>query len=152
VFLQAGERQNARHCPDVVTKPTRYAAQMSQTSADIVVAAFNDCITRRDIDGLSRLMTDDHVFIDIANARVAGKASCVEAWKGFFQAFPDYRNHFDLVRVKGDDAVIVGRSTCSDKRLSGPALWSAKTVGGLVAEWRVYDDTSANRAVLLITD
>jgi len=125
---------------------------MTQPSADIVVASFNDCISRRDIDDLSRLMTDDHVFIDSGNATVSGKVQCVEAWKKFFRAFPDYRNHFEQVRTTNASAVIIGHSTCSDRRLSGPALWTAKMVGGQVAEWRVYEDTHANRKLLAIAD
>jgi ketosteroid isomerase-like protein len=121
-------------------------------SADSVVASFNDCITRRDLDGLSRLMTDDHVFIDGGNRTVSGKTQCVEAWRGFFRMFPDYRNHFEEVRTTSADAVIMGHSTCSDPRLAGPGLWTAKIVGERVAEWRVYEDTAANRALLCIPD
>jgi ketosteroid isomerase-like protein len=117
-----------------------------------IVASFNDCITRKDVDGLSRLMTDDHVLIDSANNTIAGKARCIEAWTGFFGAFPDYRNHFERVILAGGDAVIIGHSVCSNARLAGPALWTAKIAGGLVAEWRVYEDTSANRARLSVTD
>ena len=125
---------------------------MNQASANLIVMSFNDCITRRDIDGLSRLMTDDHVFIDAANNTISGKERCVEAWRRFFGAFPDYRNHFERVSLTGDNAVIIGHSVCSDLRLAGPALWSARIAGGLIAEWRVYDDTIASRALLGVTD
>jgi ketosteroid isomerase-like protein len=100
--------------------------------------SFNDCITRRDIGGLSRLMSDDHVFIDSADNIVSGKTRCVEAWQGFFAAFPDYRNHFARVLLAGDKVVMIGHSVCSDTRLAGPALWTAKVEGDLVSEWRVY--------------
>ena len=62
-----------------------------------IVMWFNECINRRDLGGLSRLMTDDHVFTDSANNTISGKERCVEAWRGFFAAFPDYRNHFEHV-------------------------------------------------------
>jgi hypothetical protein len=29
--------------------------------------------------------------------------------------------------------------------LDGPAIWTAKTSDGKVSEWRVYEDTKANR-------
>jgi ketosteroid isomerase-like protein len=121
-------------------------------SARNIVTAFNDCITRRDIDGLSKLMTDDHVFIDAVNNRISGKARCIEAWNGFFDAFPDYRNRFERVVMVGNEAVIIGHSVCSDVRLAGPALWTAKMEGELIAEWRVYEDTGANRARLGVSD
>jgi ketosteroid isomerase-like protein len=44
---------------------------MLQDSAQSTVLAFNDCITRRDIDGLASLMTNDHVFIDTEGNLVA---------------------------------------------------------------------------------
>ena len=57
-----------------------------------VAAAFNEAINTRDLDRLAGLMTDDHTFVDSAGGTVAGKPACVEAWRGFFEAFPDYRN------------------------------------------------------------
>ena len=112
----------------------------------------NDCIGRRDITGLSSLMTDDHVFIDTANNSISGKNCCLAAWKSFFAAFPNYRNIFHQVLIVGDHAVIVGHSVCADRRLVGPALWTAKLSGTLVAEWRVYEDTTANHAHLGVAE
>jgi ketosteroid isomerase-like protein len=117
-----------------------------------VVMLFNDCINRGDLAGLSDLMTDDHVFIDSANNAISGKTRCVEAWRGFLAAFPDYRNQFERVRPLDGKAIIVGHSVCSDARLAGPAMWTAKVDGQLIAEWRVYEDTSANRALLGLND
>ena len=51
-----------------------------------------------DLDALTALMTDDHRFVDSEGATVDAKTECVEAWRGFFAAFPDYRNVFDVVR------------------------------------------------------
>jgi ketosteroid isomerase-like protein len=116
------------------------------------VLAFNHCINQRDLDALSKLMTADHVFIDAAGNSVAGREACVAAWSGFFVAFPDYRNIFERFSVMGSRAVILGRSACSDPRLAGPALWTARVGAGMVAEWRVYDDSDANRAALGVAD
>ena len=114
--------------------------------------SFNGCINRRYLGELSRLMTDDHVFIDSANNMISGKERCVEVWRGSFAAFPDYRNHFEHVVLSGSEAVIIGCSVCSDARLAGPALWTAKIAGQLIAEWHVYEDTSANRALSGLKD
>jgi ketosteroid isomerase-like protein len=113
-----------------------------------IVLQFSDCINSRDIDGLAALMTDDHRFIDSANSSLLGKESALKAWRGFFESFPDYRNVFENVSVRDGVITIVGHSVCSDKRLDGPALWTAKVVDGKVPEWRVYDDTPENRAQL----
>jgi ketosteroid isomerase-like protein len=110
-----------------------------------LVNAFNACINRRDIGGLARLMTEDHAFVDTGGNAVRGKDRCTAAWTSFFESFPDYRNVFEAIELDGRVAVIVGRSSCSDARLAGSALWCAKLEGMLIAEWRVYDDTPENR-------
>src|SRR5689334_17541337 len=57
-----------------------------------VAVAFNDSINGRDVDGLAGLMTDDHTFVDTEGGSVAGRRDCLDAWRGFFDSFPDYRN------------------------------------------------------------
>ena len=110
-------------------------------SADeAVVLAFNAAINRSDLQGLGQLMADDHRFIDTADNTITGKLACLEAWRGFFVSFPDYRNVFDNVRSgPGGIVEVHGRSECSVAALSGPARWRAVVADGLVVEWRVFD-------------
>lgn len=110
-----------------------------------VVARFNDAITRQDLDDLTALMTSDHVFVDSASSRVVGREACANAWRGFFAAFPDYRNHLATVRAQGDWVTMTGHSTCADSALAGPAVWTATVRGTQVSEWRVHDDTPSVR-------
>jgi ketosteroid isomerase-like protein len=117
-----------------------------------VASSFNDKINAQDLLGLSALMSGDHVFIDNANNAIEGKTACVEAWRSFFGAFPDYRNSFDQMHALGGLVVVVGRSLCSDERLNGPALWTVKIGDAGVSEWRVYEDTRANRKSLEMPD
>jgi ketosteroid isomerase-like protein len=92
--------------------------------------AFNEAINRRDLHSLSRLMTDDHTFIDSDDNVLAGKEEVLNAWEGFFDAFPDYRNEWSKVIPTGDALTAVGRSVCStEPALDGPAIWTA-TIGG----------------------
>jgi ketosteroid isomerase-like protein len=111
--------------------------------------AFNEAINRRDIEALRRLMTDGHVFIDSDSNVLAGKARVLKAWEGFFDVFPDYRNEWSKV-IPSDGALIaIGRSLCStEPALNGPAIWAVRTADDKVSEWRVYEDTPANRAQL----
>ncbi|GAB1513882.1 nuclear transport factor 2 family protein [Actinophytocola sp. KF-1] len=109
---------------------------------------FNDCVNHADLHGLAELMTDDHRFVDAAGAVVRGKQACLAAWRGFFAAFPDYRNTFTSVATRGHVVVIEGCSVCAEPELAGPALWTAIVEGERVAEWRVYEDTPATRAAL----
>jgi predicted RNA-binding protein len=41
-----------------------------------IALRFNNCIGNADIDGLSELMTEDHVFIDTENNRIEGYSVC----------------------------------------------------------------------------
>jgi ketosteroid isomerase-like protein len=106
-------------------------------------------ITAADADGIARLMTESHSFIDSVGHTVSGKAACCAAWRGFFEAFPTYRNEFDSVTERDGTVIMTGRSVCADDSdLDGPAVWTARTVGTLVSEWRVYDDTPQVRRAL----
>jgi ketosteroid isomerase-like protein len=106
------------------------------------VLAFNDAINARDLDALGRRMHPEHRFTDSAGSAIDGKAACLEAWRGFFGDFPDYRNVFEDARGDGSGTVHVrGRSECSTPALHGPARWRAVVKDGLVAEWQVSDVT-----------
>jgi ketosteroid isomerase-like protein len=122
-------------------------------SPERTAGAFNDAITRRDLAALRGLMTDDHTFIDTDDNAVRGREAVLDAWAGFFEAFPGYRNVWADVSVSGDTLVAVGRSVCAgEPRLDGPAIWAATIRGDRVAVWRVYDDTPENRTRLGLDD
>jgi ketosteroid isomerase-like protein len=115
--------------------------------------AFNEAINRRDLDALEGLMTDAHTFIDSDGNVLAGRTQVFEAWKGFFEAFPDYRNNWSKVIPRASTVIAVGRSVCpTEPALDGPAIWTARTAGDKVAEWRVYEDTPSNRSRLGIAE
>ena len=120
----------------------------AQSDPAAVVRRFNDCITASDIDGLTALMTADHTFVDTDGQVVAGRDECRVSWLGFFEQFPDYRNVFTVVTADDQVVTMAGYSICAVPALAGPALWKATVRGGRVAGWRVYDDTSDNRALL----
>lgn len=109
-----------------------------------LVLVFNDAINRRDLDALAGLMTPAHRFIDTSGAEIEGKDACVDAWRRFFEAFPDYRNFFDEIRALGNGRVeVLGRSECSVPELDGPALWQVSVRDGFIDEWRVMEFPSA---------
>lgn len=110
------------------------------TDAVAVVLAFNEAINGRDLAALTELMTASHRFIDSAGATVDGRNACVEAWRGFFGSFPDYRNVFADVADVGDGVVLVrGRSECSFAPLDGPAEWRAVVLDARVDVWQVSE-------------
>jgi ketosteroid isomerase-like protein len=113
-----------------------------------VVREFNGTINAQDPDGLAKLMSDDHEFIDSEGIVLSGKERCLEAWRGFFQQFADYRNTFVELITRDDCVVVVGFSTCSFDQLDGPALWTARIRDDTVTQWRVYLDTPETRREL----
>lgn len=136
--------------------PEREDANTSTVAApksDVVMTRFNDAINDQDLEGLVALMTRNHKFVDTSNQSFSGRGTVIEAWRGFFSAFPAYRNHFERVVAMGDIAVAIGKSVCPEHpALDGPALWRAIVADGKVAEWRVYEDTPQNRERLEVTD
>ena len=116
-------------------------------SFDVMMLAlrFNERINARDLEGLSNMMTEDHLFIDSENDIDEGKEVMTEGWRNFFANYPDYRNIFTQVFVRENLVIMVGYSTCSYDPLDGPAIWTAKVHNGLISEWRVYKDTAQNR-------
>ncbi|MHA2360184.1 MAG: nuclear transport factor 2 family protein [Candidatus Thorarchaeota archaeon] len=109
---------------------------------------FNEKINTRDLTGLGELMTEDHVFIDIPGEVHKGRDMMVPGWFSFFKNYPDYRNNFTHIEVKGKLVIMVGFSECSHDPLDGSAIWTAKIRDGLIAEWRVYEDKEEVRKEL----
>lgn len=107
-------------------------------SLDVMMVAlkFNERINQRDLDGLVKLMTEDHVFIDNSGG---ANGNMKEGWREFFEDYPDYRNIFTSVTVTANVVVMIGYSTCStEPKLNGPSMWTAKVCNDRVSEWRVY--------------
>lgn len=109
------------------------------------VLRFNERINARDLSGLAALMTEDHTFIDIPGEVHEGREKMTLGWFDFFRNYPDYRNNFTRIELRGDLAVMLGFSECSHGPLDGPAIWTARVKDGLISEWRVYEDTPINR-------
>jgi ketosteroid isomerase-like protein len=114
----------------------------------LTVLLFNEQINNRDIESLAAMMTEDHTFIDSSDEVHTGKEMMVAGWRNFFETYPDYRNHFEVVESRGDLVLVIGYSTCAHEPLDGPAIWTAKVVGEQMQEWQVYLDTAENREKL----
>ena len=110
-----------------------------------IVNRFNDCINNQDIDGLSSLMSEDHVFIDRDGSIHGPKTSMVEGWKGFFKMFPEYQNTFEKIKVYNGRVVVLGFAYWSEKDPCDRVIWSARIVHNLIVEWRIDVDSPENR-------
>lgn len=126
---------------------------MNHDKLQSIALQFNTCITNADIEGLTNLMTENHVFIDMDNNRIEGKSNCIStAWRPFFSLFPVYQNIFEKVYLRGNDTVIMqGYSICTNKILNNvKAIWMAKITENKVSLWHIYPDTEEIRNMLNI--
>ncbi len=111
----------------------------------LIALHFNECITNRDIDGLARLMTDDHAFIDREGNVQGPKTVMIGNWKKFFTMCPHYRNTFEQFIIKNNLVFMLGYAYWSDEHPHDPAIWRATIEGILVKEWRIFADSPENR-------
>jgi predicted SnoaL-like aldol condensation-catalyzing enzyme len=118
---------------------------MNTKDPKLVALEFNECISHQDLDGLSRLMTDDHTFIDRDGKVVQPKEAMIKSWKQFFEVFPGYKNTFTRVESRENLVVILGHAFWSQEQPYDPAIWTASIRDDLVSEWRIYADTEATR-------
>jgi ketosteroid isomerase-like protein len=134
-------REASASCPEVgVAVKTR--------DPKVTALLFNECINHRDLDGLSSLMTDDHTFIDRKNEVDKGKQSMTRGWSRFFAEFPEYKNTFNTVHSHDDIVILIGYAEWSRGGEPDHAIWTAQIRDDRVAEWRIYEDTEENRAIL----
>lgn len=122
---------------------------MKARDPKLTALLFNECINNQDVEGLSRLMSDDHTLIVREGVVVRGKEANKKGWNSFFRTFPGYKNTFGRVESKDNLVIIVGHAFWSEAEPYDPVIWTAKIEGDRVAEWRIYDDTEANRKGLL---
>lgn len=123
------------------------------------VAQFIEYINRQDVEGLCRLMTADHLFVDSAGTEIRGRENMREGWRAYFGMVPDYRITVSEHLQSADIVALFGRAggTYSpDGRMLGqnrwetPAAWKAVVRDGLIAEWRVYADNEPMQRLMMI--
>ena len=121
------------------------------------VAQFIANINRRDVDGLCRLMTANHLFVDSLGVEVRGREAMREGWRAYFAIVPDYHitvtDHLEtgpvvalFGRARGTYAP--GGKLLPQNRWVMPAAWKAVVHGGLICEWRVYADNEPIRRLM----
>ncbi len=122
-----------------------------------VAAAFVARINQHDVVGLSELMTDDHVFVDALDNRVAGRDAMRSAWEQYFTLVPDY--WIKIERALQDDRVVALFGTAGGTYAGGssggqksgwevPAAWLAETRDDRLAIWRIYADNLPIRRLM----
>ena len=73
--------------PSIFISPiglSRTVVEVARKDPKLVVLKFNHYINEQNIDGLSKLMTNDHTFIDSSDEVHEGKEEMIEGWGNFF--------------------------------------------------------------------
>ena len=113
--------------------------------------SFIDRINRSDPDGLRELMTVGHTLQVFDEEPLVGRDANVEAWRGYFAAFPEYVIYPRRVAAEGHLVAVRGRTTGShlgladDQEFELSLMWLATVVDGAVDRWQLVADDEANR-------
>lgn len=108
-------------------------------------------IDAHDIEGLLKLMSENHRFVDGLGEETQGKGNMKKAWASYFSWFPDYHMFIERTFANRQWVALFGRAGGTyaasgkyrpEKNLHWdiPAAWKARVVAGLVVEWQVYAD------------
>ncbi len=121
------------------------------------VARFIECINQQDVEGLCRLMTPDHLFVDSLGVEVRGREVMREGWRAYFAMMPDYHitvtDHLEygpVVALFGhaSGTYAPGGQLLTQNRWETIAAWKAIVRDGLIAEWHVYADNEPMRRLI----
>lgn len=122
-----------------------------------IAQAFVDRINHQDADGVAKLMTEDHRFIDSLGQIMTGRDTMRNGWQYYFAMVPDYKLTADSWLTDSMVVVMLGtaRGTYSpdgvrspERKWSCPAACRALICGALVAEWQVYADNEPIRQLM----
>ena len=114
-----------------------------------VVRDFIAAINEGNVSQLSRLMTDDHTFVDSGGKVVSGCDNMAKGWNEYFRMFPDYRMEVQNILQDGNLVAIFGsasgtyngnRGLVPENRIEMPAAWRAIVENGKIKVWQVYAD------------
>jgi DNA-binding MarR family transcriptional regulator len=127
-------------------------SERAEDSSRVAVALhFVDCINRRDLPGLTSLMTDDHELRVLNEPAVVGRGANSDAWRGYFDAFPRYVIEPRAIAESDGTVAVLGHTIGShldlpdDEERERTLIWLAEIEDGRLRSWSLIDDTPANR-------
>jgi len=130
---------------------------MNVSDPSRIVADFIERINKHDVEGLTGLMSADHLFIDSLGSSLRGREAMRRAWIAYFHMIPDYSIESREVIRNGDTVGVFGiaRGTFSSdgtldpkNQWEMPAAWRAVVKEGQIAEWQVYADNEPVRRIM----
>jgi ketosteroid isomerase-like protein len=115
------------------------------------VVSFIDCINRGDVEGLGRLMTEDHALRVFDEEPLLGRQANVSAWHGYVESFSDYVVYPQRIAEQVGVVAVLGWTTGShlglpdEEERRQTLIWVAEVVDGLLRSWTLVEDNVDNR-------
>jgi ketosteroid isomerase-like protein len=121
-----------------------------------LVMSFIDCINRGDVDGLGRLMSEDHTLQVFDEPALIGREANLAAWRGYVESYPGYRIHPHATAALAGLVAVLGHTTRShlglpdDQESQLTLIWLAEVADQALRSWTLVADTPANRQRFLL--
>lgn len=124
--------------------------------AEKVIRGLIEAINTKDVNAISNLLSDEHVYIDAAMDGSFNREDTVAAWQVLFELFPDYSIEVEQLFNDGANTwVIFGSAEGTyksivedDARWVTPASWKVVVTKDKVTLWQVYADTKLQEDII----
>jgi uncharacterized protein (TIGR02246 family) len=117
---------------------------LEEAISEEIALKFVEKINSQDADGLSKLMTEDFIFVDYEGEAYEGREVMREGFAEYFRSYPEYRISVERVCVSGADVAFIAKTAGShvspDLEKDETLIFIAQVRDGLVAGWRIYTD------------
>jgi ketosteroid isomerase-like protein len=111
---------------------------------------FVNAINEHDVNKMSPLMHDGHVFLDAWGRKTHGKNKVKNGWEGYFKLFPDYKIRIADTYFNGNKIAAFGfasgtfenkKTETNEKYWKIPAAWQVEIVNDKIKLWQVCADS-----------
>ena len=114
-----------------------------------------ECINRGDADRLVQFMSPGHTFYVDGEQPTVGPTRNLEAWRGYFAAFPHYLIFVDDVYEDNGTYYVLGHTQGSHvpaelESIPRSVIWKVGLDVATISEWIIYD--GSKRADLGLPD
>jgi ketosteroid isomerase-like protein len=122
-----------------------------------VLIKFIEAINNHDVEGILKIITKDHIFIDSLGQSMQGAGAMKIAWVKYFDIVPDYEITIHEVFEKENIMVIVGKAkgtyaesgkVVGANKWETTAAWRAVISTERIAQWQVFADNEPIRRVI----
>ncbi len=112
---------------------------------------FIEAINSNNLDKITAMMTEDHLFIDLDKEEIYRIKTLVRWWQFYFSHWPDYKICVSEIFSKDNKVIVVGRTSGShvgipeSKEFKETLIWYSEVVDDRIKNWHLHFDTEENR-------